>query len=69
MTLEGVSSTGISTSRPWDEDSREKRLLGGVSRKWSHGAAGETKEDGAAQGHGIRLGSWFGGDGHGQEWS
>ena len=54
-------------SRSWDEDSRETHLLGGVSRKWSHGVGSETTEEGAALRHGIRLGSWFGGDGHDQE--
>lgn len=38
----------------WDEDSRETHLLGGVSRKWSHGVGSETKEEGLL--YGMRLG-------------
>ena len=48
----------------WDEDSRETHLLGGVSRKWSHGVGSETKEEGLLYGmglgwaHGLEVMAW-----------
>ena len=56
----------------WEVRPRRKGLLYGMGLGWAHGlevmvTTKSSPDQGLGLRHGIRLGSWFGGDGHGQE--